>query len=364
MTISISAVGDISLGDHPVCVGHGMRKMFSEKKSSLLHEAKKYIQPSDLALGNLETVASNIGLSKFWLPSYEMRGNPSSLSYLKDLGFSVLGVANNHAMQHGIETFHDCLENIKREGFDIIGVDNKEFNTEVFTFSKRDTTINLFALSIRPEEWHNGGKVPYSYRENRDAILAEVKALRKKKEGFLICSIHWGLEFLTDASPLQVDLGHALIDSGVDVILGHHPHVLQPIEYYNDGLIFYSLGNFAFDLWDDSTKLTGVVRLQLKQGMKPKYNFEPMVIKKDFQIRDASEEEKKEIFAILNSKISVFEKENYKKLQAAYEDRYILANKKFRYSSYKYFLRNFHRYPFHFLVQSLARTVIRRVTGT
>jgi gamma-polyglutamate biosynthesis protein CapA len=77
-------------------------------------------------------------------------------------------------------------------------------------------------------------------------VVNEIKRLRKEVE-YLIVAAHWGIEYQTYFHPTQQRLAHEFIDAGADVILGHHPHVIQPIEVYNNKLIFYSLGNFVFD---------------------------------------------------------------------------------------------------------------------
>lgn len=363
--LSLSAVGDISLGDHPVCAGIGMRSAFRKKGESILAGIAGKLRESDLTIANLETVTSNKGLRPFWLPSYEMRGDPQSLTYLREAGIDLVGVANNHAMQHGEAAFHDMVEQAHRIGLEVIGTEESKGQTKVLEILHEDGYVSaIVSLSIRPEEWADSkDSLPYSYRDNGEELLNEMARLRKKYTGFLVCSLHWGLEFLDYPSPEQVQLGHRLIDVGVDVVLGHHSHVLQPIERYGDGLIFYSLGNFVFDLWPDETRYTAIVHLELEKDRAPEFRVTPVIINPDYSLSVAVGNDAKRVEELLSW-------ERYQAIEGKpesendYRGHYDKARRKFRFSSYRYFLRNFYRYPPWFLAQALGRTAIRRLTGT
>lgn len=359
--LTIAAVGDISLGDHPVCVGHGMRKAFEKKGHQILKNVKHYLQDADVVIGNLETVASDAGLNRFSLQSYEMRGRPAHLDYLKDAGFNVLGVANNHAMQHGRRAFQNTVEHLKRLDISVIGIDDDHGRTiyRQVAGPGRAKSI-IFSASARPEEWTDA-IVPYSLRLNEEELLDEVKELRNICDGFLICSIHWGLEFLDMPGPEQISLGHNLIDAGVDVLFGHHPHVLQPVEEYNGGLIFYSLGNFTFDLWPLSTKYSVIATVKFEKNKLPKYICTPVLIGESYTVTPANEPH----YSTIRKKISNDRMTEHKNNLSPreYYQNYMAARLDFRYSSYKYFLKKIHKYPLHFLIQSFGRTVIRRLFG-
>lgn len=355
--LRISAVGDISMGDHPVCAGHGMRSAFERRKDDILKQVKPYLKVGDIALGNLETVASDSGLNRHWLPSYEMRGNPASLKYLKNAGFGLLGVANNHAMQHGVAAFQDSLVHLQSCGFGVIGVDQESGRTKPYIFQKDGVSHTFFALSMRPDNWCDG-PIPYSLRDNHEKVLTEVEELKKNCEGFLVCSIHWGLEVLDYPGPDEIRLGRALIDAGVDVIVGHHSHLLWPIERYKNGLIFYSLGNFVFDLWARDTKLSVIADLRLREGEAPDYSLVPVVIGEDFTLTPADATASSEILGRLSENSQPVE------LTAEeYEQNHQTAVKIAKPLKYRYFLRNFYRYSPSFLFQSLFRTLLRRLSG-
>ncbi|TDT39474.1 poly-gamma-glutamate synthesis protein (capsule biosynthesis protein) [Halospina denitrificans] len=361
-SLRISVVGDISLGDHPVCVGHGMRYSLSKNGDSLFSDVREWLSSSDITMGNLETVASNINRKKWYLPSYEMRGDPSSLKVLKKSGFNLLGVANNHAMQHGKEAFIDTLKNLREYGIDSIGVDEPETGKTKPFIHLKDGRKNVFiAVSMRPEEW-SPNDIPYSYRSCEDELVQEVRLLREQHDGFFIVSIHWGLEYLSRPGPNQIKLGRRLVDEGVDVVVGHHPHVLQPMEHYKQGLILYSLGDFLFDLWHPETKLGAIAAINLKEGCVPEVEFLPIVSDEQFKPVNACSEQKERILELLQQS-----KEGIDLMtevpESDYWDEYRRNLAAIRPRKYKYFINNIHKYPLFFLVQSIVRTFLRRVTG-
>lgn len=360
----ISAVGDISLGDHPVCVGHGMRQAFSRYQYGVLKEVTPILKDSDITIGNLETVTSDHDFKKFWLPSYEMRGEPAHLKYLKAAGIDLVGVANNHSMQHDVKAFRDMLSNVENADIAVVGYDDSLGKTVTHKVAHDDGTESIiFCVSTRPEEWaEDASSVPYSLRRDSDVLVSEAKRLRESCSGFLICSIHWGLEFLDYPGPEQVELGHKLVDAGVDLIFGHHPHVLQPVERYQNALIFYSLGNFAFDLWPEKMKLSAIAQVTLCKEEKPEYSWVPLTIGNDLVVRLADKNSAEQIANLLSWE-RYQEIENKPQDQDAYKERYSAERRSFRYSSYRYFFNNLRKYPPLFLAQSLLRTGLRRLTG-
>ena len=358
----VAAVGDISTGDHPVCIGHGMRHAFSSHQHRVLDAVAPILRQADITVANLETVTSNVGLKSHWLPSYEMRGDPATLRVLKEAGIDVLGVANNHAMQHGETAFLDTVSEIQRAGLEFIGVDEEPGQTRSFEFESGGAKHILFAVSQRPEEWHDG-QVPYSLRLDIDSLIEEVAELRKVREGFLICSVHWGLEFLKLPGPDQVETGRRLIDAGVDVVFGHHSHLLQPVERYKHGLIFYSLGNFAFDLWHEDMKLSAVVQVRLRRGERAEYTVTPVVIGDDFCLRLATEAESRKIHESTRELSGEAMEEILRRPYLDYRKEYESARRSAKPLKYRYFTKNVSRYPIKFFLQSLGRTLLRRLTG-
>jgi poly-gamma-glutamate capsule biosynthesis protein CapA/YwtB (metallophosphatase superfamily) len=360
---TIAAVGDISLGDHPVCVGHGMRKVIGTHGVDLFSDVREYWSNADIVTGNLETVASDVGLKPGKLASFEMRGDPSALATLKEAGFNLLTVANNHALQHGKGAFDDTVTTLKKVGIESIGLDDEQSKKTIpFVFEKSGKRSVFLGYSLRPEEWSNSG-ISYSHRESADSVVSEVAGFRKKVNGAVVVSIHWGLEYLDYPGPEQLELGRKLVDAGADVIIGHHPHVLQPFEYYKDGLIIYSLGNFLFDLWHPETKPTVVALITISHGCAPKVDFKPVYIDSEFFPRKANQEQSFTIRKLLS--FGDYCVDSIIKMPAEeYRARYKANLANIRPRKYRYFLKNIYRYPPGLIVQSFIRTCYRRLTGT
>lgn len=110
-----------------------------------------------------------------------------------------------------------------------------------------------------------------------EALIEEAK----RSSDYVMVQIHWGDERQTSFQPEEQEIAHRLVDAGADVIVGHHPHVLQGFEYYNNGFIAYSLGNFLFpDYVEKETAYTGYLQVEIEDGeIYP--SFVPMIIEND-----------------------------------------------------------------------------------
>lgn len=109
-------------------------------------------------------------------------------------------------------------------------------------------------------------------------ILEDVRAVRQQVD-LVVVSLHWGVEYVDQPSKAQREMAYRLIDEGVDLILGHHPHWLQGLEVYHDKLIAYSLGNFIFDQnWSESTREGLVLQAELDHNGVQKARVRPVFI--------------------------------------------------------------------------------------
>ena len=124
--ITISAVGDIMLGDHPVRIGQGVRSTLEKTATGdLLGDVTRFLRGSTGRFGNLEVVHSDAGLVRERLESYEFRGAPSAIRTLRDAGFTVLSVANNHCMQHGVGAFEESASRLSTCGYHAARVEGR-----------------------------------------------------------------------------------------------------------------------------------------------------------------------------------------------------------------------------------------------
>ena len=226
--VKFMSVGDISLQTvndrHPF---KNVRKLFRDK---------------DILFGNLETVLSNHGqrVEKVC----QLHTPPDKVIYLKDAGFDILNVANNHVMDLGVEGFSETLEVLSQNGLTFIGAGNSRFNQSWIIIKRKG--VKLGFLGYCTGGFRNPNEDLFINELDKDKIIEDIENLKSRCDIFII-SLHWGTENVFYPSPKQINLAHELIDSGATVILGHHPHVIQGIEQYKNGLIAYSLGNFQFD---------------------------------------------------------------------------------------------------------------------
>lgn len=359
--IKLAAVGDIMLGDHPVCFGHGIRSHLRKGRSLIAPALSKFIQAADLSIGNLECVLSDIGHDEGQLSSSEMRGDQNAVQVLKSCGFNVLSVANNHMLQHGEKAFFDTVQWLEKNGIKPVGL-YAAGQSNISCYEKDAVKIALIGYSLRPEWFCKDNKFYAS--ASHAQIIQQVQDIRKNlPEHNLVISLHWGEEYLHVPSGDQIQFAHALIDSGVSVVIGHHPHVLQGIEKYRDGLIAYSLGNFIFDSWQLPTRESLVLTCEFSERGLEGYEVTPIQMQKNYSLKIAEGEDKERLLQnLLAYSQAIVGRDG---LAALDNTSYgMIANKRyFRYrmECYVYFLTHLWKYKFNVVAHSLFRALLRRV---
>jgi len=363
-SIRFLAVGDVMLGDHPVCFGHGVRSTIEQRGFSFIFEHVKKIQlEPDLMFGNLETVlAPDMGTSGLY--DLEMKGKTEYAHELSEVGFNVMSVANNHAMQHGIDAFRHTVSELKKSGIHPVGVvDNQKSNC--FSFEKCGIKIAVIGYSFRPEKYDNGN-IPYAVGQ-ASKLLEHVGELRSHYS-HVIVSIHWGEEYIHYPSVEQVKLAKRIIDAGASLIIGHHPHVLQGVEEYNNGIIVYSLGNYIFDHWQRETRETIIFDCQFGKDRVQCFKVIPVYINKNYQPVIQTGKEGERIEKLIKKYSSAIGPMNYAvdsdALNKMYQEKARKAYAKYRMESYLYFLKNIYKYKLSVLMDSLLRFLKRRVDPT
>ena len=222
----------------------------------------------DLAVGNLEAPLSRSGV-EFMYKKFRFRADPSCASALKRAGFSVLTLANNHIMDFGEPALLETIQHLGNNSILSAGAGrNLAAARQKALLTVKGARIAFVAYSMTlPVEFfaaaERAGTAPGYPRFYREDI-----AQAKSSADYVIVSFHWGMEGADTPHPNQVAAAHAAIDAGADVVLGHHPHVLQGIERYRKGIICYSLGNFAFGSISPSADRSVIARITLDAGVK------------------------------------------------------------------------------------------------
>jgi poly-gamma-glutamate capsule biosynthesis protein CapA/YwtB (metallophosphatase superfamily) len=236
--LSVVMVGDVMLG-RMVNVTNIEKDDFTWP----FQETADVLRGADLALGNLESPVIeecpiNEVTTLFCADSRSVEG-------LAWAGFDGMSLANNHSGDRGEEGLEQTITYLEEAGIDPF------FGERVMIREIRGVRVGVMGLD------------DVDAALNVEETLAAVEALAGQVD-VLIGMMHWGYEYRPNYSLRQQYVGHALIDAGMDVVFGAHPHWVQPYEEYNDRLIFYSLGNFVFDqMWSDQTRAGQLVRLKL-----------------------------------------------------------------------------------------------------
>lgn len=225
---------------------------------------------SDIGFVNLETSVSDRGV----LEKPEDLGFRTSQDKLEGFvksGINIVSSANNHVGDYGKTALMDTIDNIENNGICCVGIgENIDEARKAAFIDKNGLRIGFVAYSniVPKTSWiatEDSAGLANVNQENIESILSDVKAYDALCD-VLVVSVHWGTEHTQVVTDFQKELGHKLIDNGADLIIGSHPHVLQPIEFYKDKPIFYSTGNLLFLQKNEMAKRTAVFRVEFDKN--------------------------------------------------------------------------------------------------
>lgn len=236
----LMAVGDIMLGDSSHFLGRGVGTAVKAHGADFIFApVRELLSQADLFFFNLESPLSSDDGEDYRTRLY--RAPATACSSLKFGAANVASLANNHVLQHGPSLLQETAHHLERAG--IAGVGFSPSGRIDLRTTRR--IVGGFTVSIHCESLIKdctGEAIDFSKIEDRI-----VSSFSELPADIRIVSLHWGDEFVPVPSPSQQQLAHRLVERGANIILGHHPHVLQPVEEYKGALIAYSLGNFVFD---------------------------------------------------------------------------------------------------------------------
>src|SRR3989344_8219186 len=238
-----------------------------------------FLQKADLVFGNLESVISDKGEKQGSI--YSFRADPRALEGLVFAGFDVLSVANNHSFDYGAEAFLDSISRIESQGIATLGAGiNREAAQKLFIKEMQGTKVGMLAYTNTGSPLWEVGDTTFGVAWVDEHNLAEFSQRikdAKKEADILVVSIHFGEEYQKEPSTTQELIAKTAIGSGADMVVGHHPHVVQPLVQYQAGMpagrqgwIAYSLGNFVFDQGFSKETMAG---LMLKATVRNKEIF-------------------------------------------------------------------------------------------
>ena len=243
--ISISAIGDLLI--------HG--RVYDQARTEtgfdfmpMVTEVKDYLTDIDIATANQETM---IGGESFGLSTYPSFNSPQEVGdMVSELGIDIVTLANNHTLDRGEDVIYSALDYWDELGVLYTGAYRDEADqTEIRVIEENNISVSFLAYTYGT----NGIPVP----EGKDYIINLIdqeqiaRDVEKAKEisDVVVMHLHFGDEYMRMPNTFQQELVQYVVDLGVDIVFGHHPHVLQPVEWIereteNDAFVIYSLGNF------------------------------------------------------------------------------------------------------------------------
>lgn len=238
--ITISAIGDVTLGqDERFLYAGSFNEYYDKYGASYFFEGvKKILSEDDLTIANLEgtlTEEKEKPDKRFQgSQAFFFKGDPSYTTILKEGSIEAVTLANNHSMDFLDKGFYDT-----EAALDKTGIISFAYGKTAI-FQKNGINIGLIGVNTLGILEEGANLV------NLEFDLANRIQMLKEKTSLVIVSIHWGTENVSTPTPKQRELGRLAVDQGADLVLGHHPHVIQPFEVYEGKYIIYSLGNFVF----------------------------------------------------------------------------------------------------------------------
>ena len=170
----------------------------------------------------------------------------SAIRYLKQLNPSLISLSNNHINDYSNKSIELTKNILDKNDLAYFGAGDKTDDSHIFI--NDEEKIIFIAYTTRETDLTGGYLFADDYINGPKNInFEEIKSLRQKyQEHKIVLYLHWGVEYIPLPMPSQRELAYKLVDNGVDLIVGHHAHIIQPYEVYKDKYIFYSLGNFLF----------------------------------------------------------------------------------------------------------------------
>lgn len=222
----LTFTGDSTIGSDPNLFAnqYGYILTVGEDYEYPFRNIAQYFRNDDLTLVNLEGVFADSGIGA--TKQFVFRGPTSYINILTGSSVEAVTLANNHTLDFGVEGYESTKTTLQDGGVTYVEDQGSAIHT-----TESGLVVGLYAAAFT--------------RDDAD-MRNEIANLRNQGAQVIIAAMHWGNEGQYRATDAQKSWAHALIDAGVDIVWGNHSHVLQPIEEYNGGIIYYSLGNCTF----------------------------------------------------------------------------------------------------------------------
>lgn len=290
-TTRIFAIGDVAVN--------------REQPDTIFELVQERINEADYAFAQIEAIYAKSGEVNVSGTSSPLRGDPENVAAIGRAGFNLASFASNHCMDYGISAFRETIEHFRKvPGMQLFGAGENlaEARKPVIVEHNGNRIGFLAYCSILPIRYwadvdrpgcaparartiyetlepDQPGTPPriltYPHDEDLANILQDIRSLKAQVDVVMV-SMHWGLHFKEgELATYETKYAKQCIDAGADVILGHHQHILKPVEIYQGKPIFYGLANFAFDMYYQPGELDKPERIERRQRLHPGWTHDP-----------------------------------------------------------------------------------------
>ncbi len=297
------------------------------------------LKDADITFGQLETVLIDEKIDDLYpFVASQARmpcsSDPGVAPAMKEAGFDIVSFASNHSLDYGRTHFLNTVKYLRDAGMEVIGAGENEEDARRFSIIERDGTKIAFLgyCTILPQDYwaqearpglnparghtyyeqveHDQPGTPcrvhsWAHKQDKAKMLEDIKKAKEQAD-IVVLSMHWGIHFTqAELAEYQFEYAHDAIDAGADIILGHHAHILKPIEIYKGKVIFYSLGNFAMT---DPNRMERDKRT-LRQDMRSSKKHQEMAkIRKGFGTGGAAKTFPEDCYYSMIAKIDIKDK--------------------------------------------------------
>lgn len=258
-----------------IFAGERMHSRFqSDGIDSFVREIYDITKKADLHFANLEapiTTRDTTGVDK----QYLLKSSPShTANLLKKLNLNAVTLANNHILDYGKEGLFETINYLEAIQISYTGAgSNRNRASQPVYFEKKEKKVGLVSFSNTfPRSFWATKDQPGAAYGSPEQVRRRVKEVSRNAD-YTIISFHWGNELDTRPKRYQRRLARLAVDSGADVVFGHHPHSIQPFEEYRDGIIFYSLGNYFFPTMSNDVDYGLMADLSFRPKQRPEVRF-------------------------------------------------------------------------------------------
>ncbi len=241
----------------------------------LFEEANHVLKQADLAIANIESpVIESFENDYYILDKNRINfaiDEETMLALRDESEIDVFSFANNHIGDYGYQGLLETMEILERNDIPSVGIYENSLDPSKLFYVEEINGMKVAIVSVtdaRPRaaslSVNTSGAIRFNSKEYH-ALVHAAHREAKKVSDYVITYVHWGKEYANEMSDRQIEMANVLVDAGTDLIVGSHPHVLQPVQKIQDVYVIPSLGNFVFDQVQGSTSLTAVLNLHFNE---------------------------------------------------------------------------------------------------